>query len=59
MGVNFDGQTPATGAILGAIKAPTLVLHGYRQVGHLPQIEIPARSAGDVAAFLEAQPLRP
>ena len=31
----------------------------YPQVGHLPQIEIPQRSAADVAAFLEALPARP
>jgi pimeloyl-ACP methyl ester carboxylesterase len=30
----------------------------YPQVGHMPQIEIPLRSAADVAAFLEAQPAR-
>jgi pimeloyl-ACP methyl ester carboxylesterase len=29
----------------------------YPQVGHLPQIEIPQRSAADAAAFLEAQPV--
>jgi pimeloyl-ACP methyl ester carboxylesterase len=84
IGVNFGAQTQATADVLGAIKVPTLVLHGesdaliepasarkfaaaipgaklitYPQVGHLPQIEIPQRSAADVAAFLEAQPARP
>jgi pimeloyl-ACP methyl ester carboxylesterase len=81
MAMNFAGQTPATADTLGAIKVPTLVLHGesdaliepasagkfagaipgaklsiYRQVGHLPQIEIPRRSAADVASFLETPP---
>jgi len=84
IGVNFGAQTQATADVLGAIKVPTLVLHGesdvlidpasarkftaaipgarlitYPHVGHLPQIEIPQRSAADVAAFLEAQPARP
>jgi pimeloyl-ACP methyl ester carboxylesterase len=27
----------------------------YPKVGHLPQIEIPQRSAADVAAFLKAR----
>lgn len=31
----------------------------YPHVGHLPQIEIPQRSAADAAAFLEAQPAPP
>jgi len=31
----------------------------YPHVGHLPQIEIPQRSAADVAAFLEKQPVPP
>jgi pimeloyl-ACP methyl ester carboxylesterase len=35
-----------------AIAGAKLIL--YPQVGHLPQIEIPQRSAGDVAAFLAA-----
>lgn len=39
-----------------AIPAAKLII--YRQVGHLPQIEIPQRSAADVAAFLETQPGR-
>jgi pimeloyl-ACP methyl ester carboxylesterase len=84
IGVNFQAQRQATADLLGAIKVPTLVLHGesdpliepasarkfaaaipgaklimYPHVGHLPQIEIPQRSAADVAAFLEAQPARP
>jgi pimeloyl-ACP methyl ester carboxylesterase len=35
-----------------AIPGARLIL--YRQVGHLPQIEIPQRSAADVAAFLHS-----
>jgi pimeloyl-ACP methyl ester carboxylesterase len=31
----------------------------YPHVGHLPQIEIPQRSAADVAAFLETRPAPP
>ena len=38
---------------------PGAKLITYPHVGHLPQIEIPQRSAADVAAFLEAQPARP
>jgi len=37
-----------------AIPGSKLIL--YPRVGHLPQIEIPARSAADVAAFLGALP---
>jgi pimeloyl-ACP methyl ester carboxylesterase len=37
-----------------AIPEAKLIL--YPQVGHLPQIEIPQRSAADAAAFLEARP---
>jgi pimeloyl-ACP methyl ester carboxylesterase len=40
-----------------AIRGAKLIT--YPQVGHLPQIEIPKRSAADVAAFLEAQSPRP
>jgi pimeloyl-ACP methyl ester carboxylesterase len=36
-----------------AIRGARLIT--YPQVGHLPQIEIPLRSAADVAAFLDAQ----
>jgi len=36
-----------------AIPGAKLIL--YPQVGHLPQIEIPQRSAADVAEFLESQ----
>ncbi len=36
-----------------AIPGAQLIL--YPNVGHLPQIEIPQRSAGDVAGFLQAQ----
>ena len=42
-----------------AAAIPGARLITYPQVGHLPQIEIPLRSAGDVAAFLETQPVRP
>ncbi len=82
--INFGAQTAATADVLGAIKAPTLVLHGasdvliepasaqkfaaaipgaklilYNQVGHLPQIEIPQRSADDAAAFLDEALVHP
>jgi pimeloyl-ACP methyl ester carboxylesterase len=40
-----------------AIPGAKLII--YPQVGHLPQIEIPQRSAADVAAFLETPPARP
>lgn len=40
-----------------AIPGAKLIL--YSQVGHLPQIEIPQRSAADAAAFLEELPARP
>ena len=49
-------------AVLGkaAAKAiPGAKLITYPRVGHLPQIEIPQRSADDVAAFLETQPAQP
>jgi pimeloyl-ACP methyl ester carboxylesterase len=36
-----------------AIPGAKLIL--YRHVGHLPQLEIPQRSAGDVADFLQAR----
>jgi len=39
-----------------AAAIPGAKLITYPHVGHLPQIEIPQRSAADVAAFLEAQP---
>jgi len=42
-----------------AAAIPGAKLITYPHVGHLPQIEIPQRSAADVAAFLEAQPARP
>jgi pimeloyl-ACP methyl ester carboxylesterase len=35
-----------------AAAIPGARLISYPQVGHLPQVEIPAQSAGDVAAFL-------
>src|SRR5260370_41662349 len=46
----------ADGEFAAAIPGARLIT--YRQVGHLPQIEIPQRSAADVAAFLETQPAR-
>lgn len=71
----------ASAARLGAIRVPTLVLHGeadplipvdsgrrfaaaipgavlitYPNVGHLPQLEIPARSVRDAVAFLRLIP---
>jgi pimeloyl-ACP methyl ester carboxylesterase len=42
-----------------AAAIPGAKLITYPHVGHLPQIEIPQRSAADVAAFLETQPARP
>jgi pimeloyl-ACP methyl ester carboxylesterase len=42
-----------------AAAIPGAKLITYPQVGHLPQIEIPQRSAADVAAFLEPLPARP
>ena len=79
MDIDMRGQTQASADVLGAIKVPTLVLHGesdvliepasarrfaaaiagaklitYPHVGHLPQIEIPQRSAADAAEFLAA-----
>jgi len=81
MDINIGALFLATPATLGAIKVPTLILHGandviiepasskkfaaaisgaalifYPQVGHLPQIELPLRSAADVSAFLSALP---
>ncbi len=40
-----------------AIPGARLIV--YPEVGHLPQIEIPKRSAADVAAFLQALPPGP
>jgi pimeloyl-ACP methyl ester carboxylesterase len=39
-----------------AAAIPGAKLITYPHVGHLPQIEIPERSAADVAAFLQARP---
>jgi len=39
-----------------AAAIPGARLITYPHVGHLPQIEIPERSAADVAAFLQARP---
>jgi pimeloyl-ACP methyl ester carboxylesterase len=45
---------PASAAkFAAAIPGATLIL--YPHVGHLPQIEIPQRSAGDVAQFLQGR----
>jgi pimeloyl-ACP methyl ester carboxylesterase len=79
MSAEFGSFASASESTLGAIRVPTLVLHGevdplipvesgrrfaaaipgaklitYPKVGHLPQVEIPARSVGDVVAFLGA-----
>jgi pimeloyl-ACP methyl ester carboxylesterase len=44
---------PASAAkFAAAIPGAKLVM--YPHVGHLPQIEIPVRSAADVAKFLQA-----
>jgi pimeloyl-ACP methyl ester carboxylesterase len=40
--------------LAAAIPGAKLIV--YPQVGHLPQIEIPRRSAADAAAFLQARP---
>jgi pimeloyl-ACP methyl ester carboxylesterase len=42
---------------VAAIPGAKLIL--YPRVGHLPQIEIPQRSAADVASFLLANPPAP
>ena len=39
-----------------AAAIPGSILTIYPEVGHLPQIEIPERSARDVAAFLAVHP---
>ncbi len=84
MSVNFGAHAGPSVDALGAIKVPTLVLHGendvliepasarkfaaaipgaklivYSHVGHLPQIEIPQRSAADAAAFLNEALVHP
>jgi pimeloyl-ACP methyl ester carboxylesterase len=46
---------PASAAKLAA-AIPGAKLIVYPHVGHLPQIEIPQRSAADVAAFLQPRP---
>jgi len=46
---------PASARKLAA-AIPDAKLMLYPHVGHLPQIEIPQRSAADAAAFLQAQP---
>ncbi|HEY4446228.1 MAG TPA: alpha/beta hydrolase [Steroidobacteraceae bacterium] len=50
-------EPASAGKFAAAIPGAKLIT--YPQVGHLPQIEIPERSAADVAAFLGAQPARP
>jgi pimeloyl-ACP methyl ester carboxylesterase len=50
-------EPASAGKFAAAIPGAKLII--YHQVGHLPQIEIPRRSAADVAGFLEAQPARP
>jgi pimeloyl-ACP methyl ester carboxylesterase len=40
--------------LAAAIPGATLII--YQHVGHLPQIEIPQRSAADAAAFLQSRP---
>jgi pimeloyl-ACP methyl ester carboxylesterase len=42
-----------------AAAIPGAKLITYPHVGHLPQIEIPERSAADAAAFLEAHAAQP
>jgi pimeloyl-ACP methyl ester carboxylesterase len=49
-----DILVPAENAQKFAAAIPGARLIVYPQTGHLPQIEIPARSAADVAAFLQA-----
>ncbi len=44
-------EPASAGKFAAAIAGSRVIL--YPQVGHLPQIEIPARSAADVAAFLD------
>jgi pimeloyl-ACP methyl ester carboxylesterase len=46
-------EVPAAHKFAAAIPGAKLII--YPQVGHLPQLEIPQRSAADVAAFLKAQ----
>ncbi len=47
-----DPLVPVASGRRFAAAIPGAKLRVYPQVGHLPQIEIPARSAADVAAFL-------
>lgn len=49
-----DRLLPLSGAQRFARAIPGSTLHTYPDVGHLPQIEIPEKSALDVAAFLDA-----
>jgi pimeloyl-ACP methyl ester carboxylesterase len=46
-------EVPAAHKFAAAIPGAKLII--YPQVGHLPQLEIPQRSAADVAAFLKAR----
>jgi pimeloyl-ACP methyl ester carboxylesterase len=43
-------EPAAAGKFAAAIPGSKVII--YKQVGHLPQIEIPARSAADVLEFL-------
>jgi len=77
--IDMASAFTATPEIVGAIKTPTLILHGeidpvinktsaekfassiagsrlilYPGVGHLPQVEIPRKSAQDVDEFLQS-----
>jgi pimeloyl-ACP methyl ester carboxylesterase len=49
-----DVLIDVTSARKFAAAIPGAKLIVYPQVGHLPQIEIPAKSAGDTAAFLKS-----
>ncbi len=54
-GENDPVVEPASARKLAA-SIPVAKLIVYPHVGHLPQIEIPQRSAADVAAFLQSRP---
>jgi pimeloyl-ACP methyl ester carboxylesterase len=51
-----DTMIPIAGGRRFVAAIPGARLVSYPHVWHLPQVEIPARSAADVAAFLEALP---
>jgi pimeloyl-ACP methyl ester carboxylesterase len=46
-------EPAAAGKFSAAIPGSKVII--YPNVGHLPQLEIPQRSAADVAAFLQAR----